>query len=165
MSILGSITRMTRVLTVLFGLSSLGSAAILAEPGPRGYGRHEPGGMHQLLETLETLSLTAEQQAVIDKIFATHRDAAQSRGGDFMAAQKALADQIHAEPLDEAAIRQAAATIAGFEADRAVAEATILSQVRAQLTPAQRTQLQQELTTNTAMMPPGGPMMPRNRYK
>ena len=158
-----SITRTMRALTVLLGVSSLGSAALLAQTGPRGFGHREPGGMHQVQEILGTLSLTSDQQAAIDKLFTTHRDAARDGMNEFMTAQKALADQIHAETLDEAAIRQAAATVAGLEADRAVAEATMLSQIRAQLTPEQKAQFQQELSSSPML--PQGPMLMRSHDK
>ena len=162
MSARQSTSRTMRVLTVLFGLSGLASALVLAQSGPWGYGHHEPGGMHQLQDVLGTLSLTSDQQAAIDKIFSAHRDAGQAGSADFMTAKKALADQVHAETLDETAIRLAAANVAALEADRAVAEATMLSQVRAQLSPAQRVQLQQELSNNSEVMQPMGPMAPRH---
>jgi Spy/CpxP family protein refolding chaperone len=164
MSVERNITRKALVLPGLLGILVLGSAVVLAQSESRGREHHPPGATHELQWVVGTLGLTSDQQAAVDKIFAAHRDAAEAAGRDLMAARKALADQVHAEALDEGAIRQAAALLAALEADRAVGDATMLSQVRAQLTPAQRTQLQQKLSTHDGMMPMG-PDGPKDRYR
>ena len=112
--------------------------------------------MH-LERILGTLNLTADQQTAIDKIVASHRTAGESGRDTFMAAHKALAEQIHLETFDEQAVRQAAAAVAALQADRAVDQAKALGEIRAVLTADQRTQLKQSFKTVGAMMepPPG----------
>jgi Spy/CpxP family protein refolding chaperone len=160
-----NLTRRVRVLAALLGTLSLGIAAVAAHSGPRSYGHREPGAMHGLQGIVGTLGLTSDQQAAVDKIFAAHHDASKAGGREFMAATKALADQVRAETFDEAAIRQTAATVAKFEADRAVGDAEMLSEIRAQLNPEQRTQLQQALASRDEMPESMGPVVPRDRYR
>jgi Spy/CpxP family protein refolding chaperone len=160
MSVTRTITRNLRVLTILFGVARLAAGPVLAQSEPHGYRHHDDGGMHQLQGVLESLNLTSDQQAAIDKVVAAHRDNAGAGMRDVMAAKRTLADRIHADTLDETSIRQAAAVVAGFEADRAVADAKMLNEIRAQLTAGQRTQLQQELSKREGMMEPMGPMGP-----
>jgi Spy/CpxP family protein refolding chaperone len=157
-----SFTRTVRVVTVILGVLSLGTALALAQGDPRGFEHHEPGTMHQLQWVVGSLGLTPVQQVAIDKLFTGHHDTAEAAFKSFMAAKKALGDQVRAETLDEGAIRQAAAAVAALEADQAVSDATILSEVRAQLTPEQRTQLQQKLTEHQGMNTMG-PKGPRDR--
>lgn len=155
---------MMKVATLVAATLILGASAASAQSGPHGYGGREPGAM-RLQRVVGTLSLTPDQQSSVDKIFAAHREAAESRGKDSMAAAKALFDQIRADTFDEAAIRRAAAAVGGFEADRAVSEAKMLGEVRAQLTEEQKAQLDKTLSDHDGMMEPMGPMPPRDHHR
>jgi Spy/CpxP family protein refolding chaperone len=150
---------------VLLGTLSLGIGAVVAHSGPRSTGHHESGATPQLRGIVGTLGLTSDQQAAVDKVFAAHHHAARAEGKNLAAAAKALAERVHAETFDEAAIRQAAATVAGLKADRAVGDATLLSEIRAQLTPEQRTQLQQALSSRDGTLTSAGPTAPHDRYR
>jgi Spy/CpxP family protein refolding chaperone len=87
---------------------------------------------------LRALDLTPEQSARIDPLMKARRDAAEAARPAVEAAGRALADQVRDETFDEAALRAKAAALASFEADRAVADAALLRDIRAVLTPAQR---------------------------
>ncbi len=151
--------RAPKVVAALLFVVIFGSMSVLAQPGPRGFARHEPGPGFRLERILGTLSLTSDQRAAIDKIFAARRDSDRTDMESFVRAQMALRDQVNAEPFDEQAIRQAAAAAAALESDRAVAEAKMLSDVRAVLSDDQRTQLQAALKRPAweGMRPPAEP--------
>ncbi len=147
-----------KLLLLLIAALALAPGLVSAQPGPGG--GHPHGGMApemHLQRVLSTLNLTADQQAAIDKLMSAQRDAAQTGMQAMMTARKALVTQIHADPMDESAIRQAAAGVAALEADHAVAQATFLGQVRAVLTADQRTQLQQALSQHLAWMEKAAP--------
>jgi Spy/CpxP family protein refolding chaperone len=90
---------------------------------------------------LRALDLTPEQSDSIDPLMKARRDAAEAARPAVEAARRALADQVRDETFDEAAIRAKAAALASFDADRAVADAALLRDIRAVLTPAQREKL------------------------
>jgi len=96
---------------------------------------------------LRALEFTPEQSAQIDPLLRAHRDAAEAARSATEAARRALADQVGADAFDEAAIRAKAAAVATFDADRAVADAALLRDVRALLTAEQREELDRQLAT------------------
>jgi len=143
----------------------LGAAAVLmlaALPalaqGPHGHGKglHHGGGPgmgHGRL--LQELDLSQEQRDAIGDLLLAHRTAMRGQRDAMRAARGALMDATHAETLDEAAVRAAAAEVAALEADRAVARARVFQQVQAILTPEQRTELQQRIAERRAEGPRG----------
>jgi Spy/CpxP family protein refolding chaperone len=143
-------TQKLRVVASLVAVLVGGCAIAFAQTGPKGYGRHEPGMGDHLQWVLGNLELSGNQQATVDKLVAAH--AMTADGQKFMTAKRNLMERIHAEPMDEQAIRQAAAVLGALEADRAVADAKLLNDVRAVLTPDQRSQLQQTLAKHGPMM-------------
>ncbi len=149
--------RATKVLPALLIVAIIGTLAVMAQPHPRGVPRHGPGGGFGLENTLATLGLTADQQAAVDKILSAHRESAETDRESFMKAETALHAQVSADTFDEQAIRQAAAGVASLEADRAVAEARLLNEVRAVLTPEQRAKLQEAMQISHGMRGPAGP--------
>jgi Spy/CpxP family protein refolding chaperone len=147
-----------RIVPILFLVLALVPASAFAQRGPggpHGGGPPEPG-MH-LERVLGTLNLSSDQQAAIDKILSARRDAGESDRQDMATARMALMDRIHAETFDEQAIRQAAAAVAAVEAEKAVATAKTLGEIRAVLTAEQRTQLQKALAEHKGMRGPAGP--------
>ena len=143
-------THKLKIVASLVAVLVLGTAIAFAQSGPGGHGRHEPGMGDHLQWVLGNLELTSDQQATVDKLIASQSATADRE--QFMAAKKNLMQRIHAEPMDEQAIRQAAAAVGALEADRAVAEAKLLNDVRAVLTPDQRSQLQQTFSKHEPMM-------------
>ncbi len=152
--------RATTVLPALLVVAIIGTLGVIAQPGPRGFPRHEPGGEPRLEHALGTLNLTAEQQAAIDKIFTAKRGSDRADRESIMKVEIALRDQIHADTFDEQAIRQAAAAVAVLQADQAVAQAKMLNDVRAVLTADQRASLLQALKQPEGMWGRGGPRRP-----
>lgn len=96
---------------------------------------------------LRGLNLTNDQATQIDALMTAHREAAEATHTAVDAARRALVDQIQAAVFDEAAIRAKAAAVAALDADRAVAEAALLREVRALLTPEQLTQFNSQLVS------------------
>ncbi len=140
------------VLPLLLVLALATAPALAQPPGPPGHSRHGWAPGFPFERILESLNLTAEQHTAVDKIVSAQRGAAPAERERFMTARKALMEQVHAETFDEQAIRQAAAAVAALEADRAVEQAKTLGEIRAVLTPEQRTQLKETLSKHEAMM-------------
>jgi protein CpxP len=126
-------------------------------PGPMGRGMMGPGGpgfrggpggpfgMGGLM--LRDLDLTDAQREQVKAIMESHRDEQKAIGDRMQAARKALHDAIAADTFDETAVRAKAAEIGAVEADAAVLQATIKSEVFGILTPEQ-VKKAQELRSN-----------------
>jgi Spy/CpxP family protein refolding chaperone len=98
-----------------------------------------PGGGPAHLElALRAIDLTPAQKDQVDSLLEARHDAAEADRPASEAAFRSLMDQVQAERFDEKAIRAAAAAAADAAGDRAVADAALLRDVRALLTPAQR---------------------------
>ena len=116
-------------------------------PGPMGRGMMGPGGpgfrggpggpFGMGGFALRGLDLTDAQRDQVKAIMESHRDEQQAIGDRMQAARKALHQAIAADTFDEAAIRAKAAEIGAVEADAAVLQAKIKSEVFAILTPEQ----------------------------
>lgn len=100
-------------------------------------GGHGPG-LHGLME----LDLEEDQREQIRGLFSAHRDSTESLREAHRQAQKAVAQQIHAEVLDETAIRQASEAAGTVEADLAVERAKLLQDLRKILTAEQLAELE-----------------------
>jgi protein CpxP len=107
--------------------------------GPGGPGfRGGPGGPFGMGGfALRGLDLTDAQRDQVKAIMESHRDEQKAIGDRMQAARKALHEAIAADTFDEAAIRAKAAEIGAIEADAAVLQAKIKSEVFAILTPEQ----------------------------
>jgi Spy/CpxP family protein refolding chaperone len=103
-------------------------------PGMRG-GPGGPFGMAGL--PLRELGLTDAQLQQVRTFMESHRDDQKAIGDRMRDARKALQDAIEADPLNEGAIRDAAAAVGAIEADAAVLQAKIRTEVFALLTPEQ----------------------------
>jgi Spy/CpxP family protein refolding chaperone len=129
-----------RLVVAAFALLLCVAFPVLAQPHPPGGPHGGPGPMH-LEGVLRALDLTTAQSTAIDTLMKTRRDAEDALRPTAEAAHEALGDQLRAATLDEAAIRAKAAVVAGLDADRMVADATLLRDVRALLTDTQRQKL------------------------
>jgi Spy/CpxP family protein refolding chaperone len=131
--------RTSTILAVLGLLLGLVPALALAQPA--GPPPPPPGPGLALEPILDRLNLTSQEQTAVDSLLEAHHQAAEAHREQMMAARKALHQRTVAEVLDEAAIRQAAAAVAALEADCAVADATLLRDIRAVLTAEHRAEL------------------------
>jgi Spy/CpxP family protein refolding chaperone len=122
---------------------TLGLAALLALPLAAA-ARRPAGGLARggLLERAASrLDLTADQEAEVRAILAGHKGELEAELLAVKSARGALWDAIHAEPANEAAIRDAAAAVGRAEGELGVTRAEMVRQVRAVLTPEQRDEL------------------------
>jgi protein CpxP len=116
-------------------------------PGPMGRGMMGPGG-HGFRGgpggpfgpggiALRGLDLTDAQREQVKAILQSHRDEQKAIGDRMQAARKALHDAIAADTFDETTVRAKAVEIGTIEADAAVLQARIKSEIVAILTPEQ----------------------------
>ncbi len=103
-------------------------------------------GWSPLDDLLDGLNLTNEQRASIDALVEAHRQSAVGSRPQMREARRALMQAIHADEFDEARIREAAATVSGFEVAGAVSMARLFQGIRAMLTPDQQRLLQDAWT-------------------
>jgi len=120
------------VAVTALALMVLALAPVAAQQGP------PPPGALPLDFVLRAIDLTAEQRAQVDPLMRARHETADAARPALEAAGRALMDQVQAGTFDEAAIRAKAADVAAFDADRVVADAALLHDLRALLTPAQR---------------------------
>ena len=92
----------------------------------------------KFVQALVDLKATPEQRAQIATILKGYRPEAQPLVDKAIAARKAVAGKLHAEPYDEAAVRQAVRDAAAVAEDLAVLHGRVIQDVRAVLTPDQR---------------------------
>ena len=139
----------------LFALAivALAAAPVSAEQGPPPPG---PGPAH-LAFVLQAIDLTPEQDSQIDPLMRARHQAADASRPAAKATGRALADQIRNGSFDEAAIRAKAAALAALDADRLVADAALLRDVRAILTPEQRAEFDRLLRPPRDSRSGGGP--------
>ena len=164
--------RLRGVLTLLALLALAGVSGTASAAPPRGGHSHGPGhppdGGPAMLERLfDELDLSAGQREQAEAVLADHREAARGVLDRLGEAHAEMRDQIHADTLDEQAIREIASRMADAEAEMALARARTWQQIRGILTPEQRTEAQalfekrrarmQERHERFRMGPPGGP--------
>lgn len=97
-------------------------------------GKHE---RHDFKKFAKKLGLTDAQKAQAKTIFQGNKDAVKPILANLRAERKNLQALIHADTVDEAAIRAETAKIAGIQADLNVNRAKVGAQFRAILTPTQ----------------------------
>ncbi len=126
-------------LGVAIGIAALMASTSIVHANPGGWGG-EPCGKHQrhgFREIEQKLGLTDSQKAQAKALFQGNRDQMKPLFTSLHAERKNLQGLIHADTLDEAAIRTQTARIAGIQADLNVNRAKMEAQFRAILTPAQ----------------------------
>ena len=113
----------------------LGATMAMAQPEMRGPGPRDPGMMFERLA--QRLDLSDEQSGKLQAVLEGHREAVELQKQQSDTAHKAVQVEIEASEFDETAIRAAAAILAKVEADRFVARAAMLQEVRQILNPEQ----------------------------
>ena len=139
----------TRTLALMLPLA-LAAPALAAgrDPGP---GHHRMGPMmgspvvHRLMMAVHSLDLTDDQSKQLHARMEEFHAVNEAKLAQLGTAHQALADQVLAEPIDEAAIRADIGTMANVHAEIAVAEAYLVKDLRGVLTEDQRDQLDKEL--------------------
>jgi Spy/CpxP family protein refolding chaperone len=106
--------------------------------GPGGPGEHGgPGGHHDFKMMAKKLGLSDVQKTKAKAIFQGNKDVMKPIFESLRAERDTLQALLHADTVDEAAIRSETAKIAGIEADLNVNRAKMGVQFRAILTPEQ----------------------------
>lgn len=120
-----------------------------AAPAPGGPGHGGPGNgfgrdwgkagaeMRERFEAFKNLNLTDDQKKQIRDIMQEAKPAMEPLLKSFGAQHAALSKLTEATPLNEAAIRDAAAKLGSTEGDMAMAKAKVSERIRAVLTPEQ----------------------------
>jgi len=110
-------------------------------PGWDGRGWGGPGlGIERMADMLD---LTSEQRDQVRQILKDSSPAMKTFIEKEADTREALSDAVHAEKIDEGAIRKAASDLAGSAADLAVARARVAEKVRGILTPEQSVKLKE----------------------
>jgi Spy/CpxP family protein refolding chaperone len=94
---------------------------------------------------LEALNLTQAQQDLIRDIRERGREQGQQLEAKLREAQAAQQRAVSAIPVNEAAIRSATLALAELQADAAIQQARVQSEIFAALTPAQQEQARQAI--------------------
>jgi Spy/CpxP family protein refolding chaperone len=138
-------------MVVMFSIAALTAFAVIAQAHTgEWYGehcctqqRHHCGKhlRHNFRKFAEKLGLTDAQKAQAKAIFQANRDAVKPMVENLRAERKNLRDLIHADKVDEAAIRAESNKIAAIQADLNVGRAKIGAQFRAILKPEQLAKL------------------------
>lgn len=92
---------------------------------------------------IEKLDLTAEQSQAVEAAFQAQRQTWEANRPRMEAARETLEQRIHAETMDESAIREAASAVAALEAERALDRAKLHQVLRGILTPEQMARLRE----------------------
>lgn len=120
------------------GILGAGAFAFNAHAQERGFG-HRRGFW---AGKFAGLGITMEQKEQIHAILKKHQPATQPKMQEFAAAQRELRKLIHAEKVDEAAIRAQVDKLAKLGADLAVERARVAQEIRPLLTTEQIKRLQ-----------------------
>jgi Spy/CpxP family protein refolding chaperone len=91
-------------------------------------------GRWAIVEKLATLGITDAQRDEIRAILRKHQPTVEPMVKQLVVERRALRDVIHAETIDEKAIRKQAGKIAGIQADLAVQRAHVAREIRDVLT-------------------------------
>jgi periplasmic protein CpxP/Spy len=126
-------------LVVLFCIAALTVFAGIAQADGGGCGGEHDGKQlqHNFKKMAKKLGLTDSQKAQAKTIFEGNKDVMKPLFTSLRTERKNLQTLIHADTIDEAAIRAETAKIAGIQADLNVNRAKSGAQFRAILTPAQ----------------------------
>ncbi|WP_223921654.1 Spy/CpxP family protein refolding chaperone [Geobacter sp. AOG2] len=130
-------------IVVLLCIGAITAFAGMAQADDGGWdsghcGNHMKQRMHHNFKRIaKKLGLTEAQKAQAKAIFQANRDAMKPIFASLRTERKNLQALIHADTIDEAAIRAETAKVAGIQADLNVGKAKAGAQFRAILTPAQ----------------------------
>ncbi len=134
----GRRTSMAKIV-VLFCIAAVTAFASIASADDGGCGGEHFGKQrhHDFKKIGKKLGLTDAQKAQAKAIFQGNRDAVKPIIASLQTERKNLQSLIHADTIDEAAIRAETAKISGIQADLNVNRAKVGAQFRAILTPSQ----------------------------
>jgi protein CpxP len=129
---------MTRIV-VMVCIAALTAFASMAQADGGEWGGEHCGNHqhHNFRKIARKLALTDAQKSQQKAIFQANKDVVKPIITSLQAEKKNLQALIHADTIDEAAIRAETAKIAGIQADLNVNRAKVGTQFRAILTPAQ----------------------------
>jgi Spy/CpxP family protein refolding chaperone len=126
-----------------------------------GHGTHgewhsegQDGRMHGRI--FAQLDLTEDQKTRVHELMGEHRSAVEPLRQQLRESHQQVAQLVHAEAIDEAAIRAAVIDSAQLDADMAVERARLVQQIRSILTPEQREQADELMQEHLATMAEGG---------
>ena len=124
---------------VFFCIAAITACAGIAQADGGGWGAGQCGKhqRHSFRKFEQRLGLTDAQKVQTKALFQANRDIVKPIITSLRAEQKYLQSLIHADTIDEAAIRAETAKIAGIQADLNVNRAKNDAQFRAILTPSQ----------------------------
>lgn len=124
---------------VLFCIAALSAFASIALADDGGWGGGQCGKQqrHNFKRVEKKLGMTDAQKVQAKAIFEANKDVVKPIITSLRSEQKNLQTLIHAETIDEAAIRTETAKVAAIQADLNVNRAKTGAQFRAILTPAQ----------------------------
>jgi Spy/CpxP family protein refolding chaperone len=128
-----------RKIVVVFCIAALTAFASIALADGGGCGGEQGGNhrQHNFKKITKKLGLTDAQKAQVKAIFQGNKDVVKPIFTSLHAERIILQTLLHADTIDEAAIRAETAKIAGIQADLNVNRAKVGAQFRAILTPAQ----------------------------
>ena len=151
--------RVARIV-VMFCVVALTAFAGIAQAHEGGWGGDECGRQahHGFWRMEKKLGLSDAQKAQAKQIFQANKAVVQPIITSMRTERKNLRELMHADTIDEAAIRAETAKIAGIQADLNVNRAKVGAQFRAILTPDQLTKLKtlcqkHQKTDSTATTP------------
>lgn len=116
------------------GIALLVPALLLAQAAEKSL-RHGRGLVRYIVHELD---LTPDQVQKVKAVLADHKAELKTELSALQTSRGQLFDAVHADTVDESAIRTAATSVGKAEADLAVTRAKILSEVRQDLTPEQQ---------------------------
>ena len=118
------------------GLALLVPALLLAQAAEKHLGLGHGRGL--VRHIVHELDLTPDQVQKVKAVLADHKAELKTELTAIQTSRGQLFDAIHADTVDEGAIRAAATGVGKAEADLAVTRAKILAEVRQDLTPEQK---------------------------
>lgn len=150
-------TRMGEIIVMLC-VAALTAFAGIAQADTGGCGGEHQGKhlRHNFRKIAQKLGLSDAQRAQAREIFQTNKPVVQPILANLRTERQNLRALMHADTIDEAAIRAETARIAGIQADLNVNRARVSAQFRAILTPAQQATLK-SLRQGPAATPPVAP--------
>ena len=130
-------------IVVMFSVVALTAFAGIAQADDGGCGSEQgqKNGHHNFKRIANKLGLTDAQKAQVKSIFQANKDVVKPIYTNLRTERKNLQALLHADTVDEAAIRAETAKISGIQADLNVNRAKVGIQFRAILTPEQRATL------------------------
>ena len=120
-------------IVVMVCIAAVTAFAGIAQADTGGWG----GGRHNFIKIAEKLGLTDAQKAQIKAIFQANKVVVKPIYTSLRTERKNLQALLHADTVDETAIRAETAKIAGIQADLNINRANVGIQFRAILTPTQ----------------------------